>query len=279
MSEIPGQGSFEFEPNQPVTQPSPEILDIDLFKRFATSSLIKYIAEARALNEAEVSPEWVQFVSPATIEPGLYLPKGKTDRDIDTAKGPVIFPAAEYKVLTKSPIHVANTASAGVKVARYDATDKEEVDKVAKRAAGHALENQIDRTNTLVCSLKDKEDALKLIEKEIFSAGGTGFYAHFKAEKMLPLISLAESAIFDTLNVSATTGGWTEWQYEEAKKALNYQLFGLHGKRYESWKQYAPMARRYAHKRRLVVQSTIAPLVREFSKYQSFLERQETASE
>lgn len=268
---IDGQGSFEFEP----TINPPEVEGVDLERRISTSGLIKYFAEKRQLDEADVDPRFVDFLKPAVLEAGLYLPKGKTDRDIDTARGPVIFPADEYKILTRSPIHIANTASTGVKKARQDDVDKESVDFASKRAAGHALTGQIARTNELLDKLKIKESALKLVEKEIFSARGTGYYAHYSIKTMSPLITSAEDAILDALNVVATTGGWTEEQYIEAQKALKYQLFGLHKDRYSYWRGYVPMARRYAHKRRLVVQSTLYPLERTLTKYQSYLEYEE----
>ena len=264
---IPGQGSFEFEQ----TNPNLEVQGIDISRRFATSALIKHIAEVRDVSPAEVDSRFMDFISPALIESGIYLPKGKTDRDIDTAMGPVIFPASEYKVLSKSPVHIAFTASAGVKKARHEDEDKESVEKASKRASGHALGSQKVRADELLTKLKNKEDALKLIKNEIVSAKGTGFFAHYSAEKMLPLIGLAEEAIFDALNVTATTGGWNEYQYKEAKKALNYQLFGLHDKRYSYWRQYAPLVYNYTRKRRLVVGSTIGQLERELKKYQTYI--------
>ena len=121
MTQIPGQGSFEFEP----TPQPPEVEGLDLERRISTSGLIKYFAEARNLSEAGVNPDFIEYLKPLTLEAGLYVPEGKTDRDIDTARGPVIFPAAEYKVLTKSPIHIASTASVGVKKARQNDMDKE----------------------------------------------------------------------------------------------------------------------------------------------------------
>lgn len=272
-----GQGSLEIEP----LQQSPEAIDIDLSKRFATSALIKRIAQQRQeeLDPSQIIPDFMDYVSPSTIEAGIYLPKGKTDRDIDTARGPVIFPASEYKVLTKSPKHVANTASAGVKNARHEDEDKEDVDRVSKRAAGHALEAQLARTTELLNDLQDKEKALKLIENEVFSAKGTGYFAHYPAEEMLPLIGRAEAAIFDALNVAATTGGWTEYQYQEAKKALSYQLFGIHKDRYSYWRQYTPMVHNYTRKRRMVVESTVVPIKRELAKYQPYLEDAEESTE
>ena len=49
--------------------------------------------------------------------------KAKTDRDIDTARGPVIFPAAGTKV-NKVRFHIFSTASVGVKKARQNDMDK-----------------------------------------------------------------------------------------------------------------------------------------------------------
>lgn len=268
MNQKIGQGSFEFEP----PQQSPEQLEIDLTKRFATSSLIKFIAYARNIDPQTINPEVLDFITPAEIEDGIYLPRGKKDREIDLARGPVIFPADEYKLLTKSPIHIANSASVGVKKARINEDDKENVDKTAKRASGHALESQLQRVKKLESELKDKEDALKVIRKEVFTAKGTGYYAHFPASKMLPLISLAEVAIFDALNVSATTGGWKSELYKDAKKALEYQLFGLHKQRYANWRAYTPMVQYYTYKRRMVAKSTITPIEKELKKYQPFLE-------
>ncbi len=268
MATIPGQGSFEFEPT-PLKHPE---LDIDSTKRIATSGLIKYIAETRHLDVADVDHRFMEFLKPAVLESGLYVPEGMTDLEIDTARGPVIFPADEYRILTKSPLHIASTASVGVKNARQNDPNKEDVDKAAKRASGHALTSQLNRTNKLLDHLKVKESSLRLIEKEIFSARGTGYYAHYSVGRMTPLITNAEDAIFDALNVVATTGGWTKRQYIESRKALQYQLFGLHKERYSYWRGYAPMARRYAYKRRIVVQSTRDQLGRELLKYQPFLD-------
>lgn len=268
MTQIPGQGSFEFEP----TPQPPEVEGLDLERRISTSGLIKYFAEARNLSEAGVNPDFIEYLKPLTLEAGLYVPEGKTDRDIDTARGPVIFPAAEYKVLTKSPIHIASTASVGVKKARQNDMDKEAVDLASKRASGHALTSQLKRAGELFDQLKTKETALKMIESEIYSARGTGYYAHYSIGVMSPLILTAEEAIFDALDVVATTGGWTEEQFSDAQKALKYQLFGQHKDRYSYWRGYVPVARRYARKRRLVVQSSIGLIERELTKYQQFLD-------
>lgn len=272
MSQNIGQGSFEFEPNQSAAQSSPEVLDIDLTKRFATSALIKCIAEQRQLEADKVNPEFMDYINSATIEAGLYVPNGKTDRDIATALGPVIFPPNEYSILTKSPVHIANTAATGVLNARDNQDDKDLVNKTAKRASGHALQSQIKRTNLLLSELAGKQEALEVIKNEIFSAKGTGYFAHYKAEKMLPLIGLAELAMFDALNVAATTGGWDEQQYRSAKTALSYQLFGDFEKRYSYWKQYTPVVYRYTRKRKLVVKGTEDQLKRELRKYQPYLD-------
>jgi len=272
MNQKIGQGSFEFEPQQQ----SPEQLEIDITKRFATSSLIKFIAMSRNLDPKTINPEVLDFITPTEIEDGIYLPRGKNDRDIDLARGPVIFPADEYKLLTKSPEHIANSASVGVIKAHQDEDDKEGINKASKRAAGHALSSQLSRVNGLVDKLKSKEDALKIMRKELFSARGTGYYTHYPASKMLPIIDLAETAIFDALNVSATTGGWSEDLYLDAKKALEYQLFGLYEKRYASWRAYTPMVQYYTYKRRMVAKSTITPIQKELKKYQPYLESTNT---
>ena len=62
MTQIPGQGSFEFEP----TPQPPEVEGLDLERRISTSGLIKYFAEARNLSEAGVNPDFIEYLKPLT---------------------------------------------------------------------------------------------------------------------------------------------------------------------------------------------------------------------
>lgn len=241
-------------------------------ERVAISSVIKYVSDVRRPDFGEVTERDLSMITPGYIESGLYVPKGLTDRDVPDAKGPVIFPATEYKLLTKSPEHLAAKAANGVRNKRYQFEDKANVELIAGQASAHALSSQIERTESLRVSLVSKHQNLDFLLGELRNARGTGFFAHYSSAKVRVMVASAETAILQALDVAATTKNWSEEQYERAARTLNYKLFGGHDERYKNWKSFAPMASRYARQRSLVALSARQRLEKEYKKYSHYLE-------
>src|SRR5690606_36817268 len=131
----------------------------------------------------------VRMLTPDFIETGLYVPQHLTDSDVPQARGHVIFPAAEYKLLTVSPARLAEAAATGVRHRRSQQPDKAEVERRVGRASAHALESQLSKAQALEVSLQSRQDALQIIRDEIMSARGTGFFAHYPADRVKMIVA------------------------------------------------------------------------------------------
>lgn len=243
-------------------------------ERVAISGMIKWFSDVRGVDPSLVTERDNEMLTSPYIESGLYVPRGVDEKTVPQSRGHVIFPAAEYRLLTKSPERVASAAATGVRNKRQDNPDKARVGQIAGRASAHALESQMERAQQLVGALQMKQGALKTIRGELMSARGTGFFAHYSADEVKMIVVNGETAIFEALDVCATTKGWNEEQLERAKRTLQYKLFGDHEDRYKNWKEYSLMAHEYARKRKLVIMSELQRLDREYKKYRPFLDEE-----
>ncbi len=266
--QILGQGSLV----TPESAPEPREFTPD--ERVAISGMIKWFSDSRNIDPGLVTERDVTMLTPAYIESGLYVPAELTDRDMPQARGHVIFPASEYRLLTVSPSRLAESAATGVRNRRSQVSDKAKVEVVAGRASAHALESQLSKTDQLVESLQSRQDSLKTIRGELKSARGTGFFAHYSADKVKMIVVNGETAIAEALEVCAMSKGWNAEQLERAKRTLNYKLFGDHSDRFRNWKDFSHMAHTYTRKRKLVVVAEQQRLTREFLKYKPFLDEE-----
>lgn len=255
-----------------------DILDIDRQprefgpdQRIAISSLIKYVSDVRELEEGEIAERDVAMLTSQYIASGLYVAHETRGR-VANAHGHVVFPAGEYKVITTSPERVAAVAASGVWKKRQSTQDKERVEQIAGRASGHALVSKLEKTTELKEALGQRQASLQAVISELKAAGGTGFFAHYPSSRLRVMLANAEQEIFSTLDVTATTKGWSEEQYSRAKRVLGWKLFGDHEDRYRMWKEFTPMVYHYARNRKLVVRSVEDRLKREIRKYQHFLD-------
>lgn len=260
-----GQGVFEIPGMAPET-PAFEVTtprDINWQQRISVSSLIQYISDVRALPPDTASPRELASLTPEKISSSLYVPEGLEDREVADARGGIIFPADEFKLITTSPLHVGRTAAGAVRAARRTETDKAAVESTATRASLHALETMHGRAGVLVDKLDADYSVLALVSRELASARRTGFFAHFPAAELKTKLAAAETAIFDALDVAGSVRRWTGETHERARHTLEYQLFGSEAPRRRNWAAYTAMVGVYARRRRIIAAQSQRAIERE----------------
>jgi len=263
-----GQG-YLIDPEAP-----PQLREFGPDEKVAISGMIKWYSDVRNADPSLVTERDIGMLQPVYIETGLYVPEGVHEKDVTQAKGGVIFPASEYSFLTVSPKRLAESAATGVRKNRSQNPDKSRVEDIAGKASAHALKSQIDRSQQLFGALEQKQNALKTIRKELMGAKGTGFFAHYPANDVRMIVINGETAIFEALEVCATTKNWNLDQLKRAKDTLHYKLYGDHKERFKNWKEFSLMAYQYTRRRKLVVMSNTQKLQREFSKYEHYLDEE-----
>lgn len=252
----------------------PQVRELEPGQVVAISSLIRYMSALRNPDPGEVAERDIRVLSPAYLRSGLYVPPDKKDSDYKEARDHVIFPADEYKIITTSPIRLASAAATGVRKKRQDDPDKERVEEIAGRASAKSLISKIEATERLRESLGTRYGRLATFDKELMSARGTGFLAHYGQENGRMLIAEAETEIFATLDIVAKTKGWDADQYQRAVRTLQYKLFGDHPDRYKNWKAFLPVAQRHLRRRRAVVLGVRQRLEKELTNYTQYLDEE-----
>ncbi len=268
-----GQGAFELgEASSPSFDMAEVIETYEGERRMAASTVIKLISDSNPPDPSEITERDVRIMTPAFIRRGLFTePFGS---EVENAIKGVVMPASEFGVLARSPSDLAKQMDVRAQASHEKDLDKIAVDALGKRAAGHTLQRQHAKVATLVDSLTDQLEGVQSFLKELQTAGGSGFYAHFSRRGITMLRGMSERAIFDALHVSGGTLNWNAEQTERAIRTLRYQLYGQ-GKqvpRVKNWIGYTGMARDYLNARARIAAQVKHDVFVELQKYKPFLD-------
>ncbi len=272
----PKIGHLTFDLGEIPADPSSKSAEtIDFQRRIASSALIKLVTDTAPPDPSEVTERDLRVMSPNQISSGLYVPEARSPQDTPNSFKGVVFPADQFLVIARSPSDLARHTRTRTLRAHERTDDKYQADQSANRAAGHVLKSHLSKISTLETSLHNEEEKAALFSRELHGARGTGYYSHHSFEKLQPIKASVESAIFDALNVAATTHKWDKEKTERARKTILYQLYGIDSRRVKNWIGYTDVVKNYAHARGIVIAQARRSVATELAQYQPFLDAKE----
>lgn len=263
----PGEMPIQFEGGLPNYQ-----MNIEWDKRVSLRHLLHVMSGTEPNMQAtgEVTAGELAIIDPVEITEALYVgSRTNTDRVYNG----LVFPPEDFSTIVFNAGNLAERAKS--------ATEKSRQHLQSLRAAGPSkLQAVIKTMEARTAPLADRRQALEVeatklmqVHDETKIRGGGA--AHYRADKLYPLVIDAKGFIERMVEVAGCSKSWSEDEHRLATRALTATLLGHRGDtnlRISKWTIYTDLAHRYARSRAHLLRGSQNRVEQERRKYESALE-------
>ena len=219
--------------------------DLDTSKRSSISHLIKVISSELDLPDYDPSYN-LRDIDPDNLQKGLCLgtmeTKGKFTEKIYNG---LAFSSKQFLCIARSPKDLAQHVYTRTLRSNETSGDYEQ-DRVSSRdtsirSAIHALDDHVEKTESLIMELSDQLICLRALRRELKSPG----YARYKMINLDILRRTASNIIHGHIELASLSLGWDQQKTEDLQQAARHSLYGLknhNNARIKNWTRYVLMA-------------------------------------
>ena len=219
--------------------------DLDTSKRSSISHLIKVIA-----NELDL-PDYISRYSPSEVEPD-NLKKGLCPGTLETRGiftkniyNGLVFSSGQFLCIARSPRdlaqHIYSRTLFSNEVSGEYEQNRSFVQDTSRRSAIHALDNHVEKTESLINELSAQLICLRALRRELKSPG----YARYKMINLDLLRKTASDIIHGHVELASLSLGWDQQKTVDLQETVHHNLYGLanhNNARIRNWSKYVLMA-------------------------------------